>query len=231
MKPRIGITCSHGILDIFTTIKGIAFYHLPVYYVRALKAAGAVSFILPSDDESVVDHIDGLLVSGGGDINPLSYNEEIHENLVRPCPERDSFEAIILQEAYNRDIPVLGICRGIQAVNVAFSGTLHQNITTEIHHVQSPPVFMPTHWIDCTGWLEEMLGRRIQVNSFHHQSINALAQGFEITARASDGVIEGIQHRKKPIYGVQFHPEWMYEKYPIFLELFRYFVNLAKEKQ
>ncbi len=227
MKPKIGITCSHSFQDIFP-IKGVEFYYLPVYYVRALKKVDAVSFILPSEDETVIDNIDGLLVSGGGDINPNCYDEEIKEKLVKVCPERDLFEIKMIKEAYKRDIPVLGICRGIQAINVAFSGNLYQSIPTDIKHMQSPPVYMPTHWIECKKWIENILGVRIRVNSFHHQCIKDLAEGFEINAKASDGVIEGIQHRSKLIYGVQFHPEWMYEKYPVFLKIFEEFVKIAK---
>ncbi len=88
---------------------------------------------------------------------------------------------------------------------------------------------MPTHGIECEKWLKDILGAKIRVNSFHHQCIKDLAKEFEINARASDGVIEGIQHRTKPIYGVQFHPEWIYEKYPIFLKLFEEFVKIAKK--
>ena len=227
MKPRIGITCSNSILDIFT-VKGVEFYYLPVDYVRALKSVNAVSFILPSEDEEAIENIDGLLISGGGDINPLNYNEDIKEKLMRLCPERDLFEIRIIKEAYRRDIPVLGICRGIEMINVAFSGTLYQNITTEINHMQPPPVYMPSHWIECEGWLKNILGDRIKVNSFHHQCIKDLAEGFEINARAMDGVVEGIQHKNKDIYGVQFHPEWMYEKYPIFLKIFEEFVKIVK---
>ncbi|MEA1994445.1 MAG: gamma-glutamyl-gamma-aminobutyrate hydrolase family protein [Euryarchaeota archaeon] len=229
MNPRIGITCSHSALEIFP-IKGVVSYYLPVYYVHALKKAGAVSFILPSTDTSAMESIDGLLISGGGDINPTSYGEEITTKITRLCPERDRFEIKMIKKAYKRDIPILGICRGIQMINIAFSGTLHQDIPTDIRHMQPPPVYMPTHKIECKKWLKNILGDQIMVNSFHHQCIKDLADGFEANAKSSDGIIEGIQHKNKQIYGVQFHPEWMYEKYPVFLKIFQEFVELAKKE-
>lgn len=207
-------------------------------YVTSLEKAGAVPVLLPvlRDPEDIrvqLRGLDGVLVPGGYDIDPSFYGEEPQPELGYIMPEVDAYTISLIRMAAELQLPVLGICKGIQAINVAFGGTLYQSQDKEIRgcikHVQAAARKQPTHSITILpgSFLSEALGTEIRVNSFHHQSIKKLAEGFRVTASAPDGVVECIERAdagQSFMCGVQFHPEMMAEfDNPDMLRLFAAF--------
>ena len=195
----------------------------PGYYMSVLKA-GCVPLVIPPFDDSdydnalinLLDGLDGLLLSGGGDINPLYLGEEPLKELHSINPARDRQELLLTKLAANRQIPMLGICKGIQVMNVALGGTAYQDIDTQIEgkrikHSQDLRREYASHTVDIEpdSILADILGiTKIPVNSFHHQAIAKPAPGFRITAKATDGVAEAIESTEhKSMLAVQWHPE------------------------
>lgn len=193
---------------------------LPGYYTSILKA-GAVPVILPPTEDadiliSFLNRIDGLLFTGGADINPLFFQEEPIRELQDINPYRDRQELLLARLAADRQIPILGICRGVQVLNAAFGGSLYQDIHsqmegTRIKHSQQLDRSFASHTIEIEpgSLLEKIMGcNHAAVNSFHHQAVREAAPGFRVSARAKDGVIEAIESTEgKSILGVQWHPE------------------------
>ena len=191
-------------------------------YVNAVRMAGGVPLVIPmtTDDkqiDAILNVIDALIMTGGEDLAPLEYyGEEPHPNLGEVVPARDAFDVKLIKKAVAKGIPVLGICRGVQALNVAFGGTLYQDIPTQlptysIQHSQDAPGSLGTHsiTIDKNSVLYKQVGvEKIAVNSFHHQAVKDVAPGFKATAKSKDGCIEAIEMVNNPkVWGVQFHPE------------------------
>lgn len=192
----------------------------PGYYHSILKA-GAIPFIIPPFDEeetliNLLDSVDGILLTGGADINPLFLKEEPVKELHNINPYRDRQELLLTRLAANRQIPILGICRGIQVINAALGGTLYQDIDTQqegkrIKHSQDMDRAFASHTVQITP--DSLLAKIMRtdilpVNSFHHQAVKEAASGFRISALAPDGVIEAIESTEyKSIIGVQWHPE------------------------
>lgn len=194
---------------------------LPGYYTSVLKAGGIPLVIPPLDDDTnalidILDSIDGLLLSGGADINPLFLKEEPIRELHGINPHRDRQELLLARLAANRQIPILGICRGIQVMNAAFGGSLYQDIYAEreetcIKHSQEleRPFASHTVRIEEGSLLSKIMRTTtLPVNSFHHQAVREAAPGFRISGRAADGVPEAIESTEyKSMLGVQWHPE------------------------
>ena len=189
------------------------------YYQSVLKAGG-IPFIIPPFHETdrlgeLLDRLDGIIFSGGGDINPLLLGEEPIKELHSITPERDQQELLLARLAYDRQIPMLGICKGIQIINAALGGTLYQDIHTQmegirIKHSQDQDRRYPSHQVTISrgSILEKIFGTELAVNSFHHQACKSAAPGLKVTAMSSDGVIEAIESDEfKSIMGVQWHPE------------------------
>ncbi len=233
--PRIGITAS------LRDIPPVGAYLTGRDYVLSTKMAGGCPLLLPTTDDvqviaQYVASIDGLLLTGGEDVDPSLYGEEPKAGLVRIDRARDDFEIELLQEAVTAGKRVLAICRGLQVVNVAFGGTLVQDIPTEmegcLHHFgdmkkRSEPIHSISVKED--SYLYSIMGtREIDTNSFHHQAIKDLAPGFFISAWAPDGIIEAIEAEDKGIVAVQFHPENMTVRFPVFLRLFADLVNESR---
>lgn len=212
------------------------------YYKSVLKAGGTPVIIPPLCDTDAIintlEHLDGLLLSGGADYNPLYSGEEPATGLGNINSERDLPELLITRLAYNRQIPMLGICRGIQTLAMALGGHVAQDIAEEsglrIKHSQNARRSEPTHSViieeDSTLYdlYKELLsgteGRTIFVNSFHHQAVDNPGERFRVTARAADGVVEAIESREfKSIIGVQWHPECLADG----LQLFQWLVKQA----
>ena len=215
-------------------------------YYKSVVAAGGVPVIIPpvSDPDVILNtlcRLDGLILSGGGDHNPLWVGEQPSPKLGDVCGERDLPELLITQLAYNRQLPILGICRGIQTLAVALGGHVAQDISDiqEVKHSQSADRTTPTHTVtieqDSTLYrlyqesslpssLEET-GGRLFVNSFHHQAVSDAGPKFRVVARATDGIIEAIESAEhKSILGVQWHPECLADGLP----LFRWLVGEAR---
>lgn len=185
-------------------------------YSRAVQMAGGAPVLLPAtrgtDPEVVVSRLDGLMVTGGGDIDAHRYGAEPSPAAGGVDAERDEVESAIIEVALDRRLPVLGVCRGCQLLNVVLGGTLVQNLpdVTDLNHLvpdaRSELIHMVT--LEPGSRLESILGAdRLNVNSIHHQAIEQLAPGLQSVAAAPDGVIEGIEDPRRPVVGVQWHPE------------------------
>jgi len=166
--------------------------------------------------KQTADKFDGFLFTGGHDVNPALYKQEKSERCGASCDERDRMEAYIFHEAVlNQNKPALGICRGIQFFNVLLGGTLYQDIPTElpsaITHTHGPPYDVPAHSVKILpeSPLGKLVGKeRIEVNSYHHQGINRIAEGLEIMALADDGLAEAVYMPDRHyVWAVQWHPE------------------------
>ena len=204
--------------------------NVQAYYSEALVQAGNVPVIIPRTDDTnalkaVVSRLDVLLLPGGEDVNPARYGAERSPALGRVNIERDAFEFAILDAAKSRRLPVFGICRGVQMINVYFGGTLWQDLpsefvppagATKLHTGAFPWPYEgaatnpPAHTVSAVAGsrLAAIVGTEpLQVNSHHHQAVKDVAPGFRISAYAPDGVPEAIESDDYPAAGVQFHPE------------------------
>jgi putative glutamine amidotransferase len=188
-------------------------------YIESLKRAGAVPVLIPPQPENaaeVLDSLDGLLLAGGDDCDPAEYGEEKHPSCEPMDPRRQTNDVGLARLARERGVPTLGICLGVQVMNVAAGGTLIQDIDstieTGIDHV-SEPSDRNRHdvHIDAATKLGGIVGaRELNVNSSHHQAVGRVADGLRVTAQAPDGVVEGLEDPSHPFYvGVQWHPEDM----------------------
>ncbi|KAA0966932.1 gamma-glutamyl-gamma-aminobutyrate hydrolase family protein [Sporosarcina sp. ANT_H38] len=211
MKPVIGITT-----DVGEDGKSI----LKNTYVQAVIRAGGLPMIVPvgveEDVAQLVAMLDGILLSGGSDINPMLFNEEPHAHLGEVSPSRDSIELELTRRMLETGKPILGICRGLQVLNVAVGGTVYQDLHKQndgpiLQHMQKAPNTHLSHYVQVEkgSLLESIAGsERIQVNSFHHQSLKDVPPFFKVTGVASDGIIEAIESTDKQfVFGVQWHPE------------------------
>lgn len=193
-------------------------------YTAALEACGLVPIILPltADPEAArraLDCCDGLLITGGQDVDPASYGESVLPQCGPLAPVRDALETALVREAAARDLPTLGICRGAQIMNAALGGTLWQDLPTQapsdIVHRQERPYDQPVHPVTVAEGtpLADILGPGIhQVNSLHHQAIHRLAEPLEIAAVAPDGLTEAVFLPGKRFFlGVQWHPEFLFD--------------------
>jgi putative glutamine amidotransferase len=217
---------------------------LGLTYMRAVEAAGGIPLVMPPLEseaiESLLDRIDGICLSGGPDLDPANYGAEPHPQLGPTEPPLDRFELAVARAADARGMPILAICRGTQALNVARGGTLHQHLpdlSEEIGHRQCNPADQPSHAIEVEpgSRLGAALGAdgaavdgEIAVNSFHHQAIDRLGAGLTIVARAADGTIEAVEDPERDfLIGVQWHAETMVER-PYEAGLFRGFVESCR---
>ena len=234
MKPVIGIPAQFS--------EERRDYRTKFCYIDALVLAGGIPILLPACNcpESIdllLPSIDGILLPGGADVDPFLYGEEPRRELGLVQTRNDLFEIHFLQEARAAHKPIFCICRGIQVLNVAFGGTLYQDIPSQLpeslRHYQTPTDRKePTHTVDIVkgSYLYEAYGEeRIRVNSFHHQAIKDVAEGFTVSARSRDGLVEAIEARQEHILGVQWHPEELYQSLPEHFALFTQLVEAARE--
>lgn len=234
MQPLIGITCSYDQKE--------GRFFLPEAYTQAVIKAGGVPVIMPGAGEiktagPYLKAVRGLVLAGGGDVDPAYFQEEPMPGLGEITPDRDRFEILLIKAALRQRLPILAICRGIQILNVACGGSLFQHIPaqikTPIKHSQAAPRWHPTHriFIDKASRLAEILGAgTVPVNSFHHQAVKDIAPGFRISAISSDGVIEAIEHPGyRFVIGVQWHPEGMVSRDAKSRSLMGAFIASAKK--
>jgi len=216
MKPIIGITP-----DVEKDDK----HFLRNDYMQAVIWSGGLPFIIPIGNEAdiaqIVGLLDGLLLTGGNDIDPILFNEEPHTHLGEVSPSRDLFEIELARQMLAADRPILGICRGLQLLNVAVGGTLYQDLHQQnegsmLQHLQKSPSTHPSHFVQLAkgSLLAEIAGsERIQVNSFHHQALKDVPSVFKVTGSTSDGIIEAVESvGENFVLGVQWHPELLATK-------------------
>jgi len=210
-------------------------------YIRSVLMNGGIPYLIPVTDDvevlrQIVSLLDGIVFTGGEDFAPAYFGEEEHEQLGEVNDVRDTYDLTLFKLASDRNIPTLGICRGLQLINVAMGGTLYQDLPAEkpsdINHRQEEEGTVPTHGVSVVegSVMHQILGEKeIQVNSFHHQAIEKLAPGLKIVGWANDSVVEMIEafpHR--PIIGTQFHPEiFTAEGDTLMGKLFKFLVNKA----
>ncbi len=212
MKPIIGITCCMREARYSDFVRHAAI--LPSAYISMVDKVGGVPMIIPpaGDMTSLLDSIDGLIVSGGPDISPANYNEEPGPMTTEFYPEQDYSEMGLIERALERDMPLLGICRGMQILSVAHGGRMHQHLDTTPGHEGHGGFFGKSteHGVvvERGSQLASIMGDSFTVNSLHHQGVSD-AGSLEVSARADhDGLIEGVERKdKKFCLGVQWHPE------------------------
>ena len=231
---------------------------LPWSYVAAVQRAGGLALLLPPDPvatqapDEVLDRLDGLVVAGGRDVDPRRYGAEPHPETDPPATERDAFELALSARAIERDLPFLGICRGMQVLNVALGGTLYRDRSEYPAAARDHPGGdwarwelvcdatlgrgdMPEHpshpiHIAAGSRLAGVLGDRAVVNSYHHQAVKDVGEGLEVVARSDDGMIEGIEHADRDfVLGVQWEAQQAWQDGGGGLALFRRFVEAARE--
>lgn len=209
-------------------------------YMTSLMRAGCMPVMLArTQDEaaiaSLLDRLDGILFSGGVDLEPSRYGEETLPSCGEIDLQRDAFELILIRMALSRGIPVFGICRGIQLLAVAMGGTLYQDVEAQlgiprIVHWQQKPYEAPTHAVRLSGKLAQLLGTDvIHTNSMHHQAVKDAGPRLIVEGRAEDGVIEAVRSiSDDAVFAVQYHPEYMADGDAYAARLFEYFVGKAE---
>lgn len=229
MKPIIGMTACRGEGGVYKTNDT---------YVKVIVRAGGVPVLLPiatrlEDCARLASMLDGLLIPGGIDIAPQFFGEEPVKEVTCIDWEQDEFELELLRQAAAQKKPVLAICRGLQLVNVAFGGTLWQDIPTQCpqahgHRQETESRSEPYHTVRLSpgSRLAAVLGKEeLRTNSYHHQAVKDTAPGFAVCAWTGDGIIEGIESEDGSILAVQWHPECMEERHPQFRPLFEDFIR------
>lgn len=208
-------------------------------YCRSVSETGGIPFVIPPTDEedilrSQLECCDALLLTGGADIDPVLFGEEAIPLCEEPNPRRDRFDWLCLRLAEERNMPVFGICRGLQIMNAYYGGTLWQDLSlssSSLRHSNKYNPDYPAHEItlERDSFLARAAGKeKLKVNSVHHQAIRDVAAGFRITARANDGVAEAIESVEKPFRAaVQWHPEMMLDSREESRAIFRALIALA----
>lgn len=222
VKPLIGLTPTPELIN---QEHGTFRRHtLSDNYSLSVEAAGGMPVMIPAhiqDVAELLDNLDAVIITGGGDINPAQYGQDAHEKVDEIDAERDAFEMAIVHEAIKRDMPILGICRGLQIMNVALGGTLKQDLADQFpsdvqHRQQDDKIHheIPTQTVtlvDGDHPLRSMVdGNELEVNTFHHQGIDTLAEPLKPMAIAEDGLIEAVYHSGLTHgMAVQWHPEML----------------------
>ena len=213
------------------------------YYISVVNAGGTPVVIPPHKDKesilALLDTLDGLVLSGGGDINPLLLGEEPLPQLHSVCPERDETELFLAREAFHRQIPTLGICRGIQVMAAVLGGKVYQDIYVQgegakLKHSQDMPRYTASHTVNIKegSTLQSIVGNKqtLAVNSFHHQAVSDPGQHLKVSAQSPDGIIEAVESNEdKALLGVQWHPEcFILNNDQSMMSLFRWLINEAR---
>lgn len=231
MKPIIGIT------NLIDTNKH-SYWMLPEY-LQMIEDHGGIPVILPvisnkDDIAQLLSGLDGILLTGGQDIQPSLYRELQLECCGETSLERDEFECALIKQAIKKDMPILGICRGVQILNTIHGGTLYQDLATQYHtyvnHHMTPPYNRYVHKVKLDHYLKYLLGEEeIEVNSYHHQAVKDVGNGLSVNAIAEDGLIEAIALEDHTfVVGVQWHPEYLYNQDDANRRLVRTFIEKCK---
>lgn len=217
VKPLVGVTGRRGTGSVMGAPHGFQDAPLEMYlseYASSVQQAGGIAVHLPidADPRELAERLDAVVLAGGEDVDPRRYGEAAGPHTTRIDPLRDEFEIRLVHAAIDAGIPVLGVCRGNQVINVALGGSLVQHL--EIGHGESHASYAyprqhrahPVAAVPGTI-VERLYGAEFHVNSFHHQAVRRLGDGLLATGSARDGVIESIEHRNASVLGVQWHPE------------------------
>jgi putative glutamine amidotransferase len=243
--PVIGITAAlKEVAGSTAQRQSSRFVRADLDYVESVAESGGAPVVLPPAvglraAEALLDGMDGLLLSGGSDLDPGYYGERPIPEFGVTIPEWDAFDMALLRSALQRGIPVFGICRGMQVLNVALGGTLYQDLHSQLgvdilEHRHETPKWQPTHEVEVLNdsCLAEITNRQsVEVNSYHHQGIKGLADALAVSARSSDGVAEAVESRdfsERWLVGVQWHPEGMRGTSPEHRALFEAHISAAE---
>ncbi|MEM8706745.1 MAG: gamma-glutamyl-gamma-aminobutyrate hydrolase family protein [Actinomycetota bacterium] len=180
-------------------------------YARGVSEAGGLAMFVPvdADPAAVVERVDGLILTGGADLDPVTYGRAAISEKLRFEPERDQLELDLLGLAAETDTAVLGICRGLQLANVHGGGTLHQHVPEHAHFDKDRTELIHDVTFEPGSLLAGLYGDRLAVNSLHHQTADTIGEGYRVTGRAPDGTVEGLEHESSPVVAVQWHPEML----------------------
>lgn len=239
MIPRIAISA-----DTFTEATNIinerdaSFAPRPI--IEALIKSGALPVIIPSVPPELAKHyvtlFDGIIFAGGEDIDPTFYGEEPHQGLGMTYRKRDLSELSLLNESVKAGKAIMGICRGMQLINIGLGGTVYQDLAenpkAQLKHSQLAPGNLPTHHVNTVAGsrIRTIAGERAYVNSRHHQGLHQIAPGLRVTAAADDGVVEAVESTaNNQILAVQWHPENMYKHDQVAQNIFKDIVQRAKQ--
>lgn len=231
MNKFIGIPCWLENRDNFIS------HEINNNFSKLILKSGGIPIIIPQiNDENLLEEyinmVDALILVGGSDISPYLYNEGPCRYLENTSPIRDKVEIYLIEKAIERKIPIFGVCRGMQLLNIYFGGTLYQDIYSQCENVfnhsdreKMKIIYYHEIEIEKNSRLYDIYGPKLIVNSFHHQAIKDIAKDFKITAKSSDGIIEGMEYKKEQlIIGIQFHPEFP-EHNENFYKIFDYFIS------
>jgi putative glutamine amidotransferase len=208
-------------------------------YSEAVVQAGGLPLMVANLDPTLAEafaaEADGIVFSGGADFDPELFGQEPHPELGHVSLERDRFELALYRAAKARAIPVLGVCRGIQLINVAEGGTLHQHLPAlegTIQHSQRAITGEPAHWValEPSSRLARALGAtKLKTNSYHHQAVAALGRNLRVTGKSADGIVEALEGTGEHfVLGVQWHPEMSFQHFPEHLVPFQLVVEAAQ---
>ncbi len=242
MKPRIGLISDYDVR--WYRIGGVdsqSKHYLMENYSLLMESNGGLPWLIPctvSPDLAryYATEIDGLLLTGAAsDVDPIYYGEEPLPGFGYTNPSKVEFEIAVIEAAMERDLPIFGICGGMQVLNVACGGSLYQDIPSQVpnalKHSQESPAYAESHSVSVTPstMLAKILGcERLRVNSTHHQSVKDVGEGLSVCATADDGVIEGIEHSDRPfVLAVQGHPENLYARHEPSQKIFAAFLAAA----
>lgn len=230
-----------GLIPLYDEKKA-SYWMLPEY-MTGLEAAGAIPVMLPLTAEQelidqLVGQLDGVLLTGGHDVDPTLYGEERITECGDPCPQRDRMETMVVEACLKADLPMFGICRGLQLLNAVSGGTLYQDLPTQrpdaSGHQMTPPYDRAVHevMVKKESPLYRILQKeRLAVNSYHHQAIKILAPVLEEMAVSDDGLIEAVYHPGQTFaVAVQWHPEFFYQADEDCRKLFEAFVAACRKK-
>lgn len=238
MKPVIGIAIANRVRPkkVYSVINDD--------YIKSVQKAGGIPILIPFSDnieniKEYINKIDGIIFSGGEDISPLNYNEDPIKEVECIIEERDRFELELFKEVYEKQIPILGICRGLQIINIALGGSLYQDIYTQIpdclghspKHTLRSNLYHSVKIEKDSKLFDIFKTQDLKVNSFHHQSVKKLGKDLRISAISSDGIVEGIESTNEQfLVAVQWHPENLTERHKEFLKFFEELIQTAKYK-
>jgi len=229
--PLIGITCGEDELN----------FYVRNFYVKVIEAVGGSPVLIPSVRrncirEKYLKQLDGIILSGGVDVNPIVFGEEPIPGMGEITPARDEFELALTRDFFTSGKPILAVCRGCQVLNLSLGGSIYQDINSQIvetiKHNQQAPRDCPTHSIKIfpgTKLNRILTQNQLWVNSFHHQAVKSPAPGLLASASAPDGVVEAVEAEEHPFaIGVQWHPECNWQQDLGSFRLFQAFIQACQ---